>query len=301
MYTFNLLLKSKLLKVINIIKIMKKILNKIIPLAFGTYINSLSLFSKTKAAKKAFILFCTPRKGKVLPHQKEYLDEAKKEIVQTKNVAIQTYEWKGSKETILLLHGWESNVFRWRNLVHLLQQENYNIIACDAPGHGNSSGAILNVPLYEECTHELIEKYQPTYIIGHSLGAMTALYNQYKRSSNTSIKKVITLGSPSVVSEFIDTYSRLLNLNKNVLQSLDDLFVQKFNFRIKDFSIAEYAKKIDKKGLLIHDELDPITPFKNSENIHRNWKNSKLIKTTGYGHSLHQEDVNASILAFLAT
>jgi len=279
---------------------MKKILKKVIPLIFGTYINSIAIFSKTKAAKKAFILFCTPRKGKVLPHQEAYLNKAKKEVIQTEKAAIQIYEWPGNKETILLLHGWESNVFRWRNLITLLQEENYTIIACDAPAHGNSSGAILNVPMYEECTQKIIEKYQPTYIISHSLGAMTALYNQYKRNSNTSIQKIITLGSPSVVTEFIDTYQKTLKLNQTVLKSLDDLFLKKFNFRINDFSIAEYVKSNEKKGLLIHDKLDPITPFHNSENIHRNWKGSKLIKTTGYGHSLHQDDVNQAIIDFLA-
>jgi len=281
--------------------VMKKVLKKYIPLAFGAYINIMALFSKTKAAKKAFILFCTPRKGKVLPQQEAYLNEAKKEVLKTGKVDLQIYEWQGDKETILLLHGWESNVFRWRNLITLLQDKNYHIIACDAPAHGNSSGKILNIPLYEECVQELIEKCQPTYVIGHSLGAMTALYNQHKRNYNISIKKIVTLGSPSIVSEFIDNYKNTLHLNSTVIKSLDNHFMNEFNFRIKDFSISEYAKKINVKGLLIHDVLDPITPFKNSENIHQNWKNSTLIKTSGYGHSLHQENVNKSILEFLAS
>ncbi|MCO4780240.1 MAG: alpha/beta hydrolase, partial [Flavobacteriaceae bacterium] len=54
---------------------------KILALAYGTYFNTIAIFSKKKAAIKAFALFCTPRKGKLLPHQKDYLNQFEKEMV----------------------------------------------------------------------------------------------------------------------------------------------------------------------------------------------------------------------------
>ena len=52
-----------------------------------------------------------------------------------------TYRWLGKKETILLAHGWESNSFRWKDLIVKLDTAlDYNVIALDAPAHGRSSG-----------------------------------------------------------------------------------------------------------------------------------------------------------------
>lgn len=277
---------------------MKKIVNKYLPLAYGKYFNTLALFSKEKAAKKAFTLFCTPRKGKVLEHQKEFLENAKSSIIKVDDLELQTYHWKGDKETILLMHGWESNVFRWRNLVDHLKKENYNIIAFDAPAHGYSTGKILNVPIYSICAKKIIATYNPNYIIGHSVGGMTTMYNQYKNPDN-SIEKMVSLGAPSELSEIMGHYQGLLKFNDTVMSSLDTFFEKTFNFHIDEFSVSKYAKNFTTKGLLIHDKLDLIAPYSAAERIHKNWSNSTLITTEGLGHSLHQEDVNHQIIDFL--
>ncbi len=277
---------------------MKKLLNKYIPLAYGSYLNTLAIFSKEKVAKKAFYLFCTPRKGKILPQQKEYLEIAKKEIVQSANVKLQVYEWTGNKETILLLHGWESNAFRWRNLVKILKEENYNIIAFDAPAHGDSSGTILNVPLYSKVTQTIVEKYKPRHIIGHSIGGMTTLYNNHTYKNNF-VDKLVILGAPSEFYAILNDYQRILKFNNKVLGALKVYIKKEFGFKPEEFSMSEYVKNNTKKGLLIHDKLDKIAPCKDSELVHNNWKNSNLIKTEGFGHSLHQDEVSNAIVSFL--
>lgn len=277
---------------------MKKLLHRYMALSYGVYFNTLALFSKEKAAEKAFKLFCTPRKGKVLEHQKEFLNQAKSDIITTHQIELQTYRWKGNKETILLLHGWESNVFRWRNLIDFLKKEEYNIIAFDAPAHGNSTGTMLNVPIYTLCTEQIIAHYNPSYIIGHSVGGMTTMYNQYKNPDN-SIQKIVALGAPSELSEIMEHYQKLLKFNNTVMEGLDAYFKRRFNFSIADFSIAKFSEHISQKGLLVHDEFDTIAPYSASERVHSHWKNSTLIKTQGLGHSLHQEAINHQIIDFL--
>lgn len=277
---------------------MEKLIYKYLALAYGQYFNALSLLSKRKAAEKAFTLYSTPRKGKVLPHQKEYLDAAKHQIIQAANTNIQTYRWSGSNETVLLLHGWESNVFRWKILIEKLQEDNYNIIALDAPGHGNSSGNILNVPLYTECANVVISNYQPSYVIGHSMGGMTTIYNQYKYP-NSGIKKLVSLGSPSELSDLMDHYQNLLRFNDAVLSELEKYLKEQYEIEVQNFSAARFSESIEQKGFIVHDELDLIAPFSAAEKIHGRWKNSSLLKTSGLGHSLHQEEVNQKIIDFL--
>ncbi|MGI9545834.1 MAG: alpha/beta fold hydrolase [Flavobacteriaceae bacterium] len=258
----------------------------------------MAVFSKKNAAEKAFTLFCTPRKGKVLPVQQEFLKAAEHEIVTFGGMKLQTYLWNGSKETVLLMHGWESNSFRWRNLIRHLRNEGFNIVAFDAPAHGKSGGAILNVPLYAECTDHMIKKFKPNYIVAHSVGGMTAVYHQYQYNSN-KVEKLVSIGAPSELPEIMAHYKNMLKLSDRVMAALDQYFHNHFGFGIQDFSTSVFASQLTIAGLLIHDELDKVAPVSSSEKVHANWPNSRIIKTKGLGHSLHQEEVNHQIVNFL--
>jgi len=277
---------------------MTKYYQRILPKIYGSYFNALALFSKDKVAEKAYLLFCTPRKGRILPMQVQFLEEAKKEVVTVGDMNVQTYNWDGEKETILLLHGWESNSFRWRYLIGYLKREGFRVLAFDAPAHGYSSGSLFNVIRYTECTQTIVSRYNPDYIIGHSVGGMTAVYHQYRFPGN-SLKKVISIGAPAEFSDVMKRYQEILGFNDQVLTALDAYYKKHFGFGIDDFTTAEYAKSITIPGLLIHDELDLIAPCWGSEKVHAKWISSKLIKTRGLGHSMHQEQVNEQIIDFL--
>ncbi len=277
---------------------MKKLLNKIMPLAYGQYYNTYSLIAPKKAANHAFHLFCTVRKGRVLPQQAEYLEKAKLKVENVADHELQVYHWSGNKETVLLVHGWESNTFRWRNLIKKLQEADFNIIAFDAPSHGHSSGKYLYVPLYEEAVDHMVKKYSPKHLIGHSVGGMTIMYNQYKNPC-PNVEKMVTIGSPSEFHEIMDHFQTLLRFNNRVMGHLDDYVMDRFGFKIREFSTSSFAKSIDKKGLLFHDRFDAITPYHASVQVNANWKESSLVSTEGLGHSMHQDDVNDQIISFL--
>ena len=277
---------------------MNKFIAKIIPPLYGQYFNLLSFFVPQKTAHKAFVLFCTVRKGKVLPQQAEYLEQAKNKIEEVSGHQLQTYTWPGKKETVLLVHGWESNTFRWRNLIQKLREADFNIIAFDAPSHGHSSGKLLYVPLYEEAVHHMINTYNPKHLIGHSVGGMTLIYNEYK-NPNPKVDKIVTIGSPSEFHEIMDQFQNITKFSDRFMGHLDSYIFKRFGFHIRDFSTSEFAKSNTKKGLLFHDRLDAIAPYHASEKVHRGWKNSTLVSTEGLGHSMHQEDVNNQIIEFL--
>ncbi|NNJ89802.1 MAG: alpha/beta hydrolase [Eudoraea sp.] len=277
---------------------MTKYFQRILPKIYGSYFNALALISKEKVAEKAYLLFCTPRKGRILPIQSQFLENSKNEVITVGDMKVQTYSWDGDRETVLLLHGWESNSFRWRNLIGFLKREGYGVLAFDAPAHGHSSGSLFNVLRYTDCTQTIVSRYNPDYIIGHSVGGMTALYHQYLFPEN-SLKKVVSIGAPAEFSDVTKRYQELLGFNNRVLKALDAYYKKHFGFGIDDFSTAEYAKNITIPGLLIHDELDLVAPFWASEKVHANWNNSQLIKTQGLGHSMHQEHVNEQIIDYL--
>jgi pimeloyl-ACP methyl ester carboxylesterase len=277
---------------------MKKLYAKYLPKIIGNYFNALALVSPRKAAMAAVKVFSTPRKGRVQEAQADYLEKAKYQVFETQGHQLQAYEWPGKGPKVLLLHGWESNSFRWRNLIAELQRKNYHILAIDAPAHGHSSGVTLNVPLYAACAHDIINLEKPDFVIGHSMGGMSTLYYQYKYQ-NQGLKKIVSLGSPSELKEIMAHYQAMLGFNQRVLRAQDDYFLERFGFRIDDFSTTEFSKDITLPCLLVHDEDDRIAPFHSAERMLANLPNGQLIRTKGLGHSLHQKEVNQQIVAYL--
>lgn len=277
---------------------MKKAFAKFIPKFYGVYLNLFVLLNPKSAAHKAFKIFCKVRKGRILPHQKSYLDPVRYDAVTISGHSIQTYKWTGSKETVLLVHGWESNTWRWHKLLEKLTKADYNIIAFDAPAHGNSSGKYLYVPLYAEIVEHMLKLFKPKHVIGHSVGGMTILYNEYL-NPNAHLEKIVTIGSPSEFHEIISHFKDLLGLSEQMMKALETYIIKRFGFTIREFSSSKFVVSNDKKGLLLHDKWDKITPYHASERVHAIWESSKFITTEGLGHSMHQEQVNMDILAFL--
>lgn len=277
---------------------MKKTFQKFLPQIIGAQVNSLHLVNKRKAAEKAYAIFCTPRKGKVQEHQQSFLEKAKAEVVTVGKLSLQTYHWPGPGKTILLVHGWESNTYRWKELVNKLQKQAYNIIGFDAPAHGYSSGNILHIPLYSECVEVMAKHFNPNYLIGHSIGGMTTIYHQYQQQKS-AIEKLVVLGPPSELTSIMHNYQQILRLKPGVMQSLEALFHERLGFYFEDFSIAKFSQYVNKEGLLIHDKFDKIAPIAASESIESNWQKAQLIKTEGAGHSLYRPFIDDKIIKFL--
>lgn len=277
---------------------MREKFKKYLPFLIGKYLQLLFFFSPKRAVYKAYILFCTPRKGKVLPEQEDFLEEAEDEIIVIDDIYIQTYRWPSMGETIIMIHGWESNTHRWKRVIKKLHDLGYNVIAFDAPAHGNSSGKILSVPFYTKCLQKVIELYRPDHLIGHSVGGMTTIYHQYI-FPNQEINKLVILAPPSDLSRIMKQFQGILKLSPKFMNALDQFFKNKYGFNFEEFSASKFAKKISNKGLLIHDKYDDVAPFSEAEAIGKNWKNVKFIPTENLGHSLFYEEVDQMIIDFL--
>jgi len=273
-------------------------LNKYVPIAYGKYFNFLVHLLPEKAASRAFDVFCTVRKGKVSATQAPFLDIAKDRMHTAADHQIQAYRWIGNGPTVLLVHGWESNAWRWHKLIAKLQKADFNIIAFDAPAHGYSSGKLFNVPLCAAVLEHMVGYYQPNYLVGHSVGGMTSLYHEH-RYPNTIVAKIVTIGAPSEFHEIMAQYQTILGLNEKMMLAIDSYLFNRFGFHIRDFSTAHYTKTNTKHGLLFHDRRDKIAPYHASESVHAAWKGSRLISTDGLGHSMHQDEVNDQIVSFL--
>ncbi|MGA1225694.1 MAG: alpha/beta hydrolase [Tamlana sp.] len=266
----------------------------------GVSLNIVSHFSSKLAAKLAIQLFSRPQKGKLKALDKSILKSAKRETLTYKDIQIATYQWKGEKDTVLLAHGWESNTSRWKDLIKILLKEDYNVIALDAPAHGNSSGKLFNALLFSECIHIVAKKFQANVIIGHSVGGMASVFFQHKYQLQ-SLQKLVLLGAPSNFTGVFDRYSKMMGYNKKIIDAMNQYVLKKYDHLPEYFSAAKFSEKIQSKGLIVHDKKDRIIPYSDALDFEKHYSNSKLITTTGHGHGLKSDEIYNDLLDFLKT
>jgi pimeloyl-ACP methyl ester carboxylesterase len=278
---------------------LKKSIRFIVVKSVGQYINLLLIVRPKKALQLSYALFTNPRLGRLLEDKLPIiLQDTDKETLEHEEHHFQAYTWKGNDTKILLVHGWESNSARWEKLLPYLQQSGSTIIALDAPAHGQSSGLEFNVPRYAAFINKAVKKFEPSIIIGHSIGGTACIYHQYLHP-DTSIQKMIILGAPSDLETLLNNYIQMLSLHSKMYPLLEKRYLENFKAKLDYFSAASLAKEIKIEGIIAHDTSDTVVAFEEGKKIAHNWKNSRFITTKNLGHSMHEEALYKEIYQFL--
>ncbi len=271
---------------------------KIIAKSIGKYLNLLSLIAPSYTAKKTLEIFAKVRKGKI-DKDKIFpiLEEGKQNRFHCNGHKIQRYHWKGSGKKVLLLHGWESNTHRWRNLIRSLKTKDFDIHAIDAPAHGYSSGTYHYLTNYAAAATKMIEEYDIEIVVGHSMGGMAMLFAKSIKPLET-VKQLVSIGAPTDFSLIVAGYQNTIRFNKRVYRLLDQLIEKEIKVGIKEFSTSKFTYENLGELLILHDRLDPTIPLWQAERIQKN-VGGELFITEGFGHSMHQKKVCQKIMEFL--
>lgn len=278
---------------------MAKIYYFILTKSIGLYLNLLRLFAPEKAVQLAYRFFSEPRTGRLNPKQlPEILKSASFETITIGEVQFQVYHWEGKEKTILLVHGWESNASRWENLLPYLQKTGHTILALDAPAHGLSSGKEFTIPRYAKCIDVVVQKYQPQYLIGHSIGGKTCLYYHYHYPNNT-VEKIVSLGAPSDFKILLHNFGNILSLHHRLVQDLEARYIAMYKQQLEDFSAKKFVAQFSVKGLVVHDREDDVVSIQEGVKIAEAWKTAQFIETKGLGHSMHDDQLYQNISRFL--
>ncbi len=271
----------------------------IIPFLLGRYLNLMAVLRPSHCAAAGFRIFCYPIRIGLKPYQLKFLNSARQRTLTHESLDIRVYEWGNGPRKVLLLHGWQSHSFRWKNFVESFSPEEFTVVALDAPGHGQSKGSKLTVPLYSDVVEKLIrEEGAFDVIISHSLGSFTALYALY-RTPTLPVGKLVLLAPPGEATEFLSFYQKSLGLSAQTVSKIKTHFSSVIGKEVEFFSASTFADQIAQPGLIIHDEDDKETSLANSVAINRSWKNSRLVVTTGLGHNLKSQEVIDEVLRFV--
>ncbi|KAF2506642.1 alpha/beta hydrolase [Flavobacterium zhairuonense] len=261
-------------------------------------------FISTKLVTKyAAKLFTTPIKHKI-PKRELEMDSKSEQI--TINIPaidknIVTYHYGKSDRKILLVHGWSGRGTQLFKIADELLKIGYSTVSFDAPAHGKSKGKSTIMSEFIASILEIEKQFGPFEIaIGHSLGGMSVL-NSIK--DGLQVKKAIIIGSGDIVQDILDEFISKLGLKQEISERLRDLFEEKYQVKMDDFSAYRAAQKVKIPVLVIHDNDDPEVFVKAGIHIHQHLENGTLYLTDGLGHRkiLGNQNVIKKTLDFIKT
>jgi pimeloyl-ACP methyl ester carboxylesterase len=274
---------------------MKMLIIKLI----GQYLNVLSFISPSKAARRGFLLFCQPFRVPLSEKQRGFFNTAERFEIQAEGCKAQGYRWGNGSKKILFLHGWQSHTYRWKPYIEALSKSEYTIYSLDAPGHGLSTGNFLSVPLYSSFIETTIKHLDGVHtVVGHSLGSFSLLYTIH-RFPLLPLEKIILMAPPGEADDFISVFEKTLGVSKRTLKLITDEFVRRYEVGPDYFSTAKFARSLNVKGLIIHDEDDQEAPYHYSIPLQKTWTKSRLITTKGFGHNLRSPSVVKEVVSFV--
>ena len=264
----------------------------------------LGLFSSKKAAEKAFQLFCTPQRKsgkKVSP----VFEKAEKLSLSVHDMKVVGYRWNrhsGSKKC-LVIHGFESSARNFDRYISLMIDKGYEVLAFDAPAHGESEGKQINVLIYKNMLESIYTNFGPIdAFIAHSFGglAISLALEELPHNENT---KVVLIAPATETSSSVDMLFHILQLNGEIRKEFDKLIADVGKKPLGWYSISRALSNIKAKLLWVHDEEDAVTPFQDVKPImEKKPPHVEFFITKGWGHRriYREEKVVSRIVEFLS-
>lgn len=262
----------------------------------------LSLVSKKCAAKKALRLFCTP------------LNKSKKKLSALFNTAeklhfyldkklVTGYRWNFPRsKKFLVVHGFQSAAKNFEKYITLMISKNYEVLAFDAPAHGESEGTRINVLEYSRFIKEICTRYGPIEtFMAHSFGGL-AISLALEDIIHTDKTRLVLIAPATETSTAVDLLFNFLKLKDNLRTDFENLIISMGGVTVQWLSVSRAIKNIRARILWIHDEDDDITPLKDVQPlIQSGYSNIQFMITKGFGHRriYHEKEVIEAVTTFL--
>lgn len=246
----------------------------------------LTLLSKRKAAEKAFELFCTPflKAGVRTP---AVFIKAEPLHFTLNGLKVNGFRWnKGKAQKLLILHGFGSAAHKFHQYISAFLEKDYEVLAFDAPAHGNSEGNTINAVEYRDMISEVIKRFGPIEAyLAHSFGGM-ALSLALENLAGNEASKIVFIAPATETFTSVDSAFKMLKLTDPVVRKeFDNIIFEKSGQTTEWYSISRALQNIRAKILWIHDEDDDITPLTDALKVKaQNLPNIEFIITKGLGH-----------------
>jgi pimeloyl-ACP methyl ester carboxylesterase len=261
----------------------------------------LSLISKKKTAEKAFDVFGTPFLKSV---RKIPVKNAETIHFYLNNKKVNGYRWNHpQKRKALILHGFGSAAHKFEDYAVLLAARGYEVLAFDAPAHGESEGDRTNAIEYCAMIKEVITKFGPVEsFLAHSFGGIS-LSLALEDMPHDGHTKVVFIAPATETTSAVDGAFNMLKIKNQVVRNeFEKIIFELSGKKTEWFSMRRAMQNIQASVLWIHDEDDDITPWADALKVQEdNHPHIKFVLTKGLGHRkiYHDDSIKKQVIDFM--
>jgi len=251
------------------------------------------------AAAWAERLFLSPRRTRRSRTAEAVLARGQQRVLQLGGERVAVWSW-GAGPRVLLVHGWSGYGGQLTAFVAPLVDAGFSVVAYDAPGHGVSSGRTSSLPELADMVARVGRATGGPYaVVAHSLGAAATAV---ALRDGLKAERAVFLSPPSDPREGIRAFGDTLGLPKGVQQRLAARIEARFDMRLRDLALPNFAPLLQVPLRIFHDVADREVPVEAGEAVVRAWPGAQLTRTEGLGHHriLYSPEVLAPSVAFLA-
>jgi pimeloyl-ACP methyl ester carboxylesterase len=250
------------------------------------------------AALLAYQLFCTPPRlnGRLSKKNREVYLSAETFCVSDNGRPLKVYRWlclesSGEEKkplNVMLVHGWGGSARSMQAFIEPLQKSGCNVIAFDAPAHGDSSGRQTTLLNVAASLRGISGEVGPVHaMVGHSFGGMVlaAALGEGERPENLShVARLVLIGVPDGMNEILFRYGEHIRLAPAARRHLRARIEKRAGRSVDTISTGGFIEASRIPTLVIHDNNDKEVPVTEGRAIADRSPNGRFFATEGLGH-----------------
>jgi pimeloyl-ACP methyl ester carboxylesterase len=272
------------------------------------------------SGRLAFDLFCRtdnpnrPGKGEkaAIERAADLMREARHHRLRTSKGWVVAHQFRAApgvphQGRALVIHGWRSRTDFMAKMIASLNQDGWDVIGLDLPGHGQSSGRRLNVKLGVEAVHAVATWFGPfDFAIGHSFGgvvAVNAAVGGIKGFEPLDFKRMAIIASPNSIPDMFKGVGHYLGLRAKAQSAMENRIETVAGFPLATFVMSNQLPLFKGEVLVIHAPDDREVAFAGAEAMARAGTQVTLRPFDGLGHRriIADENVFAELKRFGAS
>lgn len=224
-------------------------------------------------------LFTTPRRHR--PPARERQAERNGERVRFgEGLSALRFGWGGGPR-VLALHGWEGRATQWGALARALTAAGFELIAIEAPGHGQSPGRRANPRLFMDALFAAEREFGPfSAVVGHSMGAAAVAG---ALGAGLQAERGVLIAGPASPVRVAKNFAKFIGLPRTARERFLMHLERSVGVPPEALELSEL--ELELPMLLLHSRDDAVVKSDNSEELAGAWPNAELRLLDGLGHN----------------
>jgi pimeloyl-ACP methyl ester carboxylesterase len=250
------------------------------PLVWRAALTIGSRLAPTVAARVAETLFFSPPRARASSGGWPAGGRRRRIAGPAGEVAVRSW---GSGPAVYLLHGWGGRAEQLAALVPPLVERGFQVVALDAPAHGDSPGRRSSGPEFARSLAAVVAHFGPAHaVIAHSLGAAATVFAMRE---GLAVGRLVFIGPPADPLVWVDRFARSLGLTPPVLTEMRRRSERRIGARWDDLPLLPLRGLAAPPPLLVvHDRDDREVAWQDGAAIAAAWPGARRLDTVGLGH-----------------